>query len=271
MAGTLVCVGLGMKLGAHISPISKSHIENADIVFSLASNGIVEQWVEQMNSNVHSLQPFYQEGKSRNTTYREMVDAILSEVRKGKKVVGAFYGHPGVFACVPHKAIQVARDEGYEALMEPGISAEDCLFADLAIDPGKFGCQQYEASQFMFYKRNIDASAYLVLWQIGVAGDRSLEKHETTPAYRKVLVDLLLETYPIDHKVTLYHAQILPTDDIRKDKIFLTDIINAELFLHTTLVIPPAKKMALNDKVISKLNKLDNNRNKTNPILRLVQ
>jgi hypothetical protein len=33
--------------------------------------------------------------------------------------------------------------------MLPGISAEDCLFADLGIDPGIYGCQSYEATDFL--------------------------------------------------------------------------------------------------------------------------
>lgn len=261
MTGSLICVGLGMMLGAHISPISRSHIEQADIVFSLASNGVIEKWVEQMNSNVVSLQSHYQEGKSRNITYQEMIDKILNEVRKGRKVVGAFYGHPGVFAYVPHKAIELAQREGYVAAMEPGISAEDCLFADLAIDPGKYGYQQYEASQFMFYQRTVDPSAYLVLWQVGVAGDRTLKKHATNKGYRKVLVDLLTQIYPASHKVILYQAKVLPTDILRKDEISLRDMVNAELFMHTTLVIPPSKKMILNNTILTQLEKLEEEQN----------
>ena len=46
-------------------------------------------------------QPLYAEGKSRQDTYREMVGLMLAEVRAGKRVCGAFYGHPGVFADVP--------------------------------------------------------------------------------------------------------------------------------------------------------------------------
>src|SRR3546814_4889838 len=116
-----------------------------------------------------------------------MVAAMLAEVRAGRRVCGAFYGHPGVFARVPHKAIAQARAEGFEAHMEAGVSAEDCLYADLGIDPGEVGCQHYEASQFMFYRRRIDPSAYLVLWQIGRA-------HVRTPVTNAQLVcHLLLE------------------------------------------------------------------------------
>ena len=128
MSGSLVCVGTGMTLGAHISPIAKSHIEQAEVVFSLMANGFAEKWLEGMNSDVRSLQSYYQEGKNRNITYNEMVEAILTEVRTGKKVVAAFYGHPGVFACISHRAIKKAELESLPAMMEPGISAEDCLY-----------------------------------------------------------------------------------------------------------------------------------------------
>ena len=92
-----------------------------------------------------------------------MVAAIMEQVRAGKKVVSAFYGHTGVFAWAPHKVIAEAKAEGYYTHMEPGISAEDCLYAHLGIDPGAVGCQNFEASQFMFYVRNVDHSAYLIL------------------------------------------------------------------------------------------------------------
>mgnify|MGYP000023534417 CR=1 FL=1 len=257
MTGQLVCVGTGMTLGAHISPITTSHIAQADVVFSLMSTGITERWVEEMHNDVRSLQPYYQEGKNRNITYNEMVEAILTEVRAGKKVVGVFYGHPGVFACVSHRAVKQAQQENYPAHIEAGISAEDCLYADLSIDPGKTGCINYEASQYMFYKRNIDPAAYLVLWQVGLAGDKTLEKFATGKAYRQVLVDLLLETYPEDHQVILYQAKVLPIDTMRAEHIALTDLVNAELFMHTTLVIPPSEKMQPNQAVLNKLNLIE--------------
>lgn len=257
MSGSLVCVGTGMLLGGHISPISTSYIAEANVVFSLMSTGITERWLEEMHDDVRSLQPYYQEGKNRNITYNEMVEAILTEVRLGKKVVAVFYGHPGVFACVSHRAIKKAKKENFNAHMEAGISAEDCLYADLAIDPGKTGCINYETSQFMFYQRNIDPAAHLILWQVGFAGDKSLAKYSTGSAYRQVLVDLLLETYPSDHQVILYQAKVLPIDTMRAEHIALVDLIDAELFMHTTLVIPPSEKMQPNQAILDKLAAID--------------
>lgn len=258
MKGSLVCVGTGMKLGAHISPICKSHIENADVVFSLVSSALTLEWIKQMHIDVRDLQPFYAEGKSRANTYREMIQLIVDEVQLGKKVVGAFYGHPGVFADVPHRAIKQIRSLGLEATMEPGISAEDCLIADLLIDPGLTGCIHYETSQFMFYQRQIDTAAHLVLWQVGTAGDQSLEKYITSGKYREVLVKKLTEHYPLSHQVILYEAAITPLHKKREHRLPLSELPKADVSQHTTLVIPPSTKMKKDTKILNELTTLDN-------------
>lgn len=255
--GSLACVGLGMMLGAHVSPRSRSHIEQAEVVFALVSDPLVELWLQELRPDVRSLQPYYAEGKSRQVTYREMVEAMLAEVRAGRNVCGVFYGHPGVFALVPHLAIELARGEGFDAHMEPGISAEDCLYADLGIDPGTYGCQHYEASQFMFYQRRIDPSAYLVLWQIGIAGDRSLRRFATGSAYRGLLVDLLVQDYPLSHEVIAYEAATLPITAPRMERMPLSGLVNADLRLQTTLVIPPARPMQRNQAMLDRIAALD--------------
>ncbi len=241
--GSLACVGVGMTLGSHLSPLARSYIEKADVVFAAVSDGIVELWLQEMHPDVRSLQPFYKEGSSRLDSYKGMVGAMLSEVRAGRKVCAAFYGHPGVFAWPSHKAIAVAREEGFEARMEPGISAEDCLYADLGIDPGKYGCQHFEASQLLFYKRRLDPSAYLVLWQVGIVGDYSLAKFSTGPEYRQVLVDRLARDYPLDHGIIVYRAATLPISSHRVERMALRDLPAADISLEDTLVLPPAYKL----------------------------
>lgn len=254
---SLACVGLGMTLGSHLGPRARQHIEGADVVFAAVSDPLVELWVQGMNADVRSLQPFYIEGKPRSESYREMVEAMLAEVRAGRRVCGAFYGHPGVFAVVPHRAVELARKEGFDAIMEAAVSAEDCLYADLGIDPGTHGCQHYEASQFMFYKRRIDPSAYLVLWQIGIAGDLTLARFATGAAFRRVLLDVLTEDYPMTHEVIAYEAATLPIHTHRAERMTLSALPAASLRLETTLVIPPAKPMVLNRPLLDRLARLD--------------
>jgi hypothetical protein len=251
--GTLVCVGVGMTMGAHLAPRARAHIEQADVVFSAMSDPIVELWVNGMNPDVRSLQPFYAEGKPRRDTYREMVGAIMGEVRKGKRVCGAFYGHPGVFAQVPHQAVAQARLEGFEARMEAAVSAEDCLYADLGIDPGAFGCQHYEASQFMFYLRRIDPSAYLVLWQIGVAGDLTTGRLSTGKDAKQLLVDLLLAEYAPTHQIIAYEAATLPISEPKIELMPLSALPTAALSAATTLVIPPGSPLKPNQELVDRL------------------
>lgn len=256
-AGRLVCVGIGMTLGSHISPLARSYIEQADVVFAGVSDGLVERWLQRMHADVRSLQPYYAHGKSRMRTYRQMVDAMLVEVRAGRRVCGVFYGHPGVFAWVPHKAIETARSEGYHARMEPGISAADCLYADLGIDPGTCGCQHFEASQLLIYRRRIDPSAWLILWQAGLAGDRSLKRFSTGAAYRQVLVDVLARDYPLEHEVIVYQAATLPIGQPRIDRTTLRALPGAQLGMADTLAIRPALPMEPDEEIRARLAALD--------------
>ncbi len=258
-AGSLVCVGIGMTLGAHLTPLARDHIQNADVVFTGLSDGIIEMWIARMNADVRSLQSLYREGKSRMDTYREMVDTILAVVRAGKRVCAAFYGHPGVFAWPTHKAIEIARSEGYSAHMEPGVSAADCMYADLGFDPGRYGCQHYEASQFMFNRRRLDTAAYLILWQVGLSGDQSLTRFSTGAAYRQVLVDVLSRDYPLDHEVILYQAATLPTFSPKIVRVPLSELPTTEADMHFTLVIPPAQPLQPDHHTRERLSALDRN------------
>lgn len=237
--GRLACVGLGMMLGAHLTPRSREHIERADVVFVLASDAIVELWVQALRPDARSLQAYYGEHKPRRTTYAEMVDVIVEGVYAGHRVCAAFYGHPGVFAQVAHEAIARAREDGFAACMEPGISAEDCLYADLSIDPGRHGCQHHEATRFVRYRRTVDPSAYLVLWQVALLGETGGGAGLAPPARLQVLVDRLAEVYDLDHPIQVYEAATSPLATPRADTLRLRDLPGAALCAHSTLVVPP--------------------------------
>ncbi|MBC3767829.1 SAM-dependent methyltransferase [Neptunicella marina] len=254
--GSIVVVSTGMTLGAHMTPRCRSYIEHADIVIG-SNPPLVEQWLESINPNYQSLQGLYAKGKHRADTYREMVDTMMAAVREGKNVVGAFYGHAGVFAWAPHRVVKEARKEGYEAHMEAGVSAEDCLYADMGIDPGRVGSQHFETTQLMKYQRQIDPTAYLILWQVGLAGDTTVKRFSTGEAYRQVLVDLLSEHYPLEHQVAIYECPFTALDDMRIEWMALKNLPSAHVSLISTLVVPPSQKMVKNQTVLDKLAELD--------------
>ncbi len=249
-----------MRMAGQLTPIAQSYIETADVVIAAVPNIFARKWLQDISKEYICLLGHYsacdEEGKNRRDTYRNMADTILAEVRAGKTVCAAFYGHPGIFACISHIAIADARAEGFHAEMLPGISAEDCLVADLGIDPGRTGMQSMETTQFMIYDRKIDPTALLILWQPGLAGELSLKRFDTTPAKLQVLVDKLARDYPLDHSVILYEAATHPLEQTRMDTILLRDLPTASLQQITTLVIPAAFPLKLDQAIIDELNAL---------------
>ncbi len=249
-----------MRMAGQITPLAQSYIETADVVVSAVPNIFTRNWIQGIAKDFICVLDHYEdcdvEGKTRRDTYRRMADTILAEVRAGKTVCAAFYGHPGIFACISHIAIKDARAEGYSAEMLPGISAEDCLVADLGIDPGRTGMQSMETTQFMIYERKIDPTALLILWQPFLAGELSLKRFATTAARIQVLVDKLAREYPLDHTVILYEAATNPLEKTRIDKLQLRDLPTAHMVGATTLVIPAAYALKRDEAIIAQLNAL---------------
>ena len=239
-SGSLIVVGTGIQLAVHLTPSARAAIERADELLYLVADPVTRAWIEKLNPNASSLERFYAAGRPRAETYAAMVEEILSRVRLGLNVCAAFYGHPGVFVAPSHEAIRRAREEGIRASMQPGISAEDCLFADLGIDPGEDGCQSYEATAFLIHECNVEPSAILILWQVGVVGQLAAgpASSEGIPA----LVEHLRTYYPAEHEVIVYQASpyvVLPPI-VRRTP--LSEFTHMEIPPLATLVVPPREK-----------------------------
>jgi siroheme synthase len=237
--GSLVVVGAGIKLASQCTPEARQHIEAAEIVFAAMGDPVALAWLQQLNPNVTSLHSLYGGERTRSESYAAMADAILAAVREGKEVCAVFYGHPGVFVDPSHEAIRRARAEGFEARMLPGVSAEDCLYADLGVDPGRLGCQSYEATDFLIHARRIDTSAALILWQIALAGEPTQRVFEADPRRLALLADVLMQHYPAGHIVTVYEAATLPIAEARMQPVRLDALHSAEVSQQSTLYVPP--------------------------------
>jgi len=127
-------------------------------------------------------------------------------VRKGQRVITVFYGHPGIFVFSTHRAIAIARREGHYAVMKPGISALDCLCADLAVDPAFPGMQTFEATEALIRNRRLDTSAHVVLWQVGLIGDTGYRRKGFINDKFPVFVEYLERFYGADYEITHYIA-----------------------------------------------------------------
>src|SRR6188474_1578950 len=170
MNASITVVGCGIKFLSHLTIEAKVCIEQADIVLYLVNEPAMKEWLRNANSNTQSLDHLYFFHKKRIDNYKEITNYILSMLHKNLHACIVLYGHPTVFAKPALDAVLKARTLGYETKILPGISAEDCLFADLAIDPGADGCLSYEATDMLIHKKKINPSVHLIIWQISVIG-----------------------------------------------------------------------------------------------------
>ncbi|MEM9557209.1 MAG: SAM-dependent methyltransferase [Acidobacteriota bacterium] len=237
--GRLTIVGTGILCGPQTTAEARHALETADRVFFLTSNPVADHWVRQLNPSAESLSDCYRPGELRHRAYRTMERRVLQAVRGGCHVCVAFYGHPGIFVRPSHEILRRAGEEGIPARLCPGVSAEDCLFADLDVDPAARGRQSFEATDFLVQHRRFDPRSALILWQIGVVG------HEVVPlgAHKlgglRVLADELTRWYPGSHEVVIYEAADLPIGGPRIDRIQLADLGEANVTMKSTLFVPP--------------------------------
>lgn len=236
--GRLSVVGTGVRAGLQLTPEARQEIVSADEVFYLVTDMIAGQLIQAINPAIRSLAELYSSTKLRQQTYEEMISAIMESVRSGNDVCVAFYGHPGVYAYPAHEAVRQARKEGFDATMLPGVSALDCLYADLGLDPGENGCQSYHANDFLLHSRTFDPNTPLILLQI-VATGQLTNPVEIDRNAVAVLADVLIESYGPDHEVVLYVAPMFPIGKPFVLTASLADLPNAEIPHLATLYVPP--------------------------------
>jgi precorrin-6B methylase 1 len=253
--GSLTAVGIGIRAPAQASLEASKSIAQAEKVFSVVADPLAQYWIMGLNSNTQPLGSLYAAGKPRFETYREMVEIILASVRENRRVCAVAYGHPGIFAYPFHESIRRARAEGYSAEMLAGISAEDCLFADLGIDPADAGCCSYEATEFLVHARDIDPTANLVLWQIGCIGESSYSEKEEVWNYDglALLADRLLKVYRPNHGAIVYEAARLPLCEPAITRVELGKLRETRIKAISTLYVPPMTKPRVDEAMLRRL------------------
>ena len=240
--GSLTVIGTGIRTVGQLTVEAIAWMQEADSLLYVVGDSIAEEVIQRLNpKGAASLSGYYAEGLPRIQTYEAMVGHILASVSAGNKTVAAFYGHPGVFAYPSHESIRRARAGGYPAQMLPGISAEDCLFADLGVDPAIGGCQSYEATDFLLNYRLIDPSSQLILWQIGTLGDWTYKTQRYDLRAFPLLVQRLAEVYPIAHDVTVYEAAVFPGCQPMVKSMPLYLLNENEVTAATTLYVPASR------------------------------
>ena len=242
--GSLVVVGVGIGGIQQATPEATAHMVSAQQLFYLIVDPVTELWIRSLNPTATSLADLYAPGKPRLKTYREMTERMTRPVMEGTDVCAVFYGHPGVLVYPARQAVRAVRRAGLPARVVPAISAEACLYADVGLDPGTHGVQSFEATDFLLYRRRIDPTSALILWQIGVLGDTS--NRDPAEPYRvdrmNVLVRRLLRDYPRTHRVVVYAASTFPTRPPEITRVPLHGLARTPIGPMTTLYVPALRQ-----------------------------
>ena len=239
--GSLIVVGTGIKTTGQLTIEALAWMRQAQSLVYVVGDPIAQAVINAIKPDAEDLSIYYQEGQQRIYAYEAMIEHIIRNVHSGKLTVGAFYGHPGVFAYPSHESIRRLRADGYKAKMLPGISAEDCMFADLGIDPAVGGMQTYEATDFLINGPIIDNSTQLVIWQIGTLGDLTYHRNKYDTSAMPLLVERLAYFYPRSHLITVYEAPMFPGVEPMIARIPLYSLSEFPITAAMTLYIPPAR------------------------------
>lgn len=253
MRNTLVVVGSGIKSISHLSIEAIAHISQSEKILYSVNEPILKQWIHKHNSNAESLDKEMTDDL-RSIYYKNITDYILKNFQQYSQICVLLYGHPTVFAIPALNAAREAKKLGFIVKVLPAISAEDCLFADLLIDPGSCGCQSYEATDFLIHSRPVNIYSHLVLWQVGFIGALSNIYSHNNRLGIKNLSEYLLQFYKKNHQVISYEAAMYPHLESKILNFSLDKLVDIPFSTLSTLYVPPVAHASLNMSMLNELN-----------------
>ncbi len=257
MNNTLIVVGVGIKFLSHLTTEAEVSIKKADKVLYLVNDPAMKNWIKEANLNSESLDLIYTSCQTRKENYQQIAEYVNKVLEDTKIVCMVVYGHPTFLVEPTIYAVNQAIKNGHHTYILPGISSEDCLFADLKLDPSSCGSQSFEATDFLIYDREFDASCHLILFQVCMIGIKENYKNQNPKKGLILLTEHLLKKYSKDHPIILYEAAQYPLIKPIINEIPLIALPESEVSPLTTLYIPPNKVKNRNQIYVKKFREIN--------------
>ena len=251
-------VGLGIKNYDHLTVETDRALRRARQVLYLDTGLATRELLEERCDDVVPLYAeSYAERGSRLNAYHHVAARVLSAALVGGPIVFAIQGHPSVFCYPPILMRDLARMLGIPFEILPGISAMDCLFAELGIDPAVHGVQMYEATDLLLRCRPLAPDVPTLIWQAGTVETRLHSRRVSSEGRFDRLKAWLSRFYPLDHPITAFFSAPHPLVPSTRFDFALGDIGSHAAALHPgiTLYLPPVAARPLVD--LELLKKLD--------------
>ncbi|KAF3905926.1 hypothetical protein ABW21_db0200775 [Orbilia brochopaga] len=248
--GTLILVGTGVRSLCQLTPEAIHEIEKADRIYYALRDATTEGFIK--NRNKYALDCYQlvinDEGIPEVDVYIQIAEIMLSDVRKGLYVVCVCFGHPGLFMSPNRRAMAIALAGGYITRMIPGISVQDCLLADLGIDPSFVGCLTCEARDFLMHDHLGLTSRHVIMFEVGYLG---LYGDDNDVDYLTVFFDKLDQIYGVSHPLVNYTAATSPIMQPIIDQLTVGCLrkpeVRKRITSSSTLYFPPKELLPLNE------------------------
>ena len=147
-------VGLGVLNVDQITRQAERVMRRCKEVLYVDTGIATGAYLERLCPRVTSLyETSYQESGQRLNAYFLMAARVVDAALDHPPVAFAMHGHPIVGAYAPFLIQDMGSLLSLEVEVQPGISAMDCLCAELKIDPTVAGMQMYEATDLLLRRR----------------------------------------------------------------------------------------------------------------------
>ena len=250
MVADVYIVGLGVLNVDHITRETEGVIRRSNEVLYVDTGVATRTYLKTLCSRVTSLfETSYEEDGHRLNAYHRMAARVLDAAMDHPPVAFAMHGHPIVGAYAPFLIRDMARLLGLEVLVLPGVSAMDCLFAELMVDPCVAGMQMYEATDLLLRRRPLQPDVPALIWQIGCVETRLHTTRASRPKRFERLRSHLLRFYPPEHQATAAYSTPHPLMPSTVHRFVLRDICDYAHLLHAgfTLYVPPVHERPVED------------------------
>ncbi|EGX50055.1 hypothetical protein AOL_s00076g406 [Orbilia oligospora ATCC 24927] len=247
--GKLILVGTGVRSLCQLTLEAIDEIERADVIYYAVRDATTEGFIKKRNKEAIDLYQYFinDEEIPEADIYIQIAEVMLAATRKGRRVVGAFFGHPGLFMSPNRRALAIAQAEGYTAKILPGVSVDDCLLADLGVDPSFIGCLTCEARDFMIHDHLGLTSRHVIMYEVGYLG---FYGDDSKTDYFEYFVNRLEEIYGNEHSLVNYTAAISPLMQPVINTLTIGDLrkpeVRKQITSASTLYFPPKEILKLN-------------------------
>ncbi len=244
----LYIAGCGIKFLSHLTLEVKAIIQQSDCVVYLVNDPAMKRWILENSRTSFSLDEIYFDSSLRSNSYDSICNAVINFSHEYETICFVTYGHPYFLSNVSQNIVEKIEEKKLPLSVEilPGISSLDTMLCDLRIDPVKGGLQAYETTEFINNTYCVNTNGHLILWQIGIAGIKSIINNDEDLLESKcrgnalsVLKEKLLSIYHSDHHIILYVASMYPSIPCTKTSIPLYQLNSVDIPRLATAYLPP--------------------------------